>query len=320
MTWIVLIFFLLFSILVFIGLFNLFFFSNHRLEKRMKHYLSLQEEKILDRKHFNLLVQIQVYNQKIKNQISFGKNNDRLAQRLSQAGIPLKPEEFVLFQLMFTFLLGGMLFVISGKTSFFILGGLLGYLFPKWWLNHKQRQRLLKFNNGLPDMITIIVGSLRAGFSFPQSLKSVVEESDSPIREEIDLVLREMQYGGKIEDALYHLYERMSSGDLELMIQAILIQRQVGGNLATVLDTIVQTIRDRNAIQRQVMTLTAQGRLSGTVIGLLPVVLGFVIYLINPEYITTLFTHPVGKGMLGAGVISGMIGFVLIRKLTAIEV
>jgi tight adherence protein B len=129
-----------------------------------------------------------------------------------------------------------------------------------------------------------------------------------------------MQYGSHMEDALHQLKERMPSEDLELMIQAILIQRQIGGNLATVLETIVQTIRDRNKIQRQVQTLTAQGRLSGTVIGLLPIVLGMLIYLIQPAYIGTLFHHPIGILMMICGMVSGIIGFMLIRKLTTIEV
>ena len=129
-----------------------------------------------------------------------------------------------------------------------------------------------------------------------------------------------MQYGKGIEDALNDLNERMPSEDLDLMIQAILIQRQVGGNLATVLDKIIETIRDRTKIQRQITTLTAQGKLSGYVIALLPVILGFLLYLIQPDYIGGLFRHPIGLAMVGAGVISGIIGFILIKKITTIEV
>jgi tight adherence protein B len=112
----------------------------------------------------------------------------------------------------------------------------------------------------------------------------------------------------------------MPSNDLEMMIQTVLIQRQVGGNLASVLEIIVKTIKDRNKIQRQVKTLTAQGRLSGRVIGALPVVLGTAIYLINPGYINALFGNPAGIMIMSAGVVSGVIGFVLINKLTKIEV
>jgi tight adherence protein B len=134
------------------------------------------------------------------------------------------------------------------------------------------------------------------------------------------MVLKEMQYGATMEAALQSLKERVPSEDLDLMVQAILIQRQVGGNLATVLETIVGTIRDRNKIQRQLRTLTAQGKLSGTVIGSLPFGLGLMIYLLEPEHIMTLFHHPVGIGLLVAGLISGTIGFILVRKVTSIEV
>lgn len=169
-------------------------------------------------------------------------------------------------------------------------------------------------------MVTTIVGSLRAGFSFPQALKTVAEEAESPVRDEIDIVIKEMQYGSTLDNALEELKERMPSEDLDLMIQAILIQKQVGGNLATILDTIIQTIRDRNKIQRQILTLTAQGRLSGVIIGALPIVLAIVLYLIEPSYIGTLFTHPLGIGMMILGVVFGIVGFIMIRKMTTIEV
>jgi tight adherence protein B len=129
-----------------------------------------------------------------------------------------------------------------------------------------------------------------------------------------------MQYGTSMEDALNEWKERMPSEDLDLMIQAILIQRQIGGNLAVVLETIIQTIRDRIRIQRQVTTLTAQGRLSGMVVGLLPFVLGLILYFIEPNYIGSLFHNSIGLMMVGAGLISGAIGFVFVRKLTTIEV
>jgi tight adherence protein B len=320
MAWYLLLMVSFTSFLFFIGLFQLFFLSDKRMEKRMKHYLQLQQKKGLDRKKFNLILQMQLTKQKIRKQVLTKDKNNQLSLLLNRAGVPLKPEEYVLFQWISTALMAGFLYLLSGNVLFLIIGAGLGFMIPKWWLKKKQRVRLTKFNEGLPDMITTIVGSLRAGFSFPQALKTVSEESESPIKDEIQHVLREMQYGNSIEDALNDLVDRMSSEDLELMVQAILIQRQVGGNLATVLDKIVQTIRDRTKIHRQIMTLTAQGRLSGIVIGLLPIILGFFLYLIEPEYIGSLFTHPVGFMMVAGGAVSSLIGFILIRKLTTIEV
>ncbi|MBM7660294.1 tight adherence protein B [Bacillus mesophilus] len=320
MKWMLLALILFSSFLLFTAILQLIFLSNSRLDKRMKHYLSVQEKKMLDRNKFNLIVQMQITKQKIRTQVLTKDKNNRLEVLISRAGLELKPEEYVLFQWILTAFLAGLSFLIFGNVFFALLGGITGFVLPKWYLNKKQKERLRAFNESLPDMITTIIGSLRAGFSFPQALKTVVEEANSPIKEEMETVLREMQYGSNIEESLQGLKDRMPSDDLDLMIQAILIQRQVGGNLATVLDKIVETIRDRTKIQRQIVTLTAQGRLSGIVIGLLPVILGCVLYLIEPDYIGTLFTNVIGIIMLSAGVISSAIGFVFIRKLTTIEV
>ncbi|MBF8983824.1 type II secretion system F family protein [Lutibacter sp. B2] len=320
MIFLVLISFLFSSYILFTIILNRLFFSRKRFQKRIQSYLLDQDQKPLERQTFNVFVQFQMMNKKIKKQLPSINSSEKLETILNRSGIPLKPEEFILFQWMSATFLGCLFYIIVANIFVLFIGGILGYILPKLFLKHKEQKRLVKFNQGLPDMITIVIGSLRAGFSFLQSLKSVVEESDSPIKEEINLILKEMQYGENIENALYHLQERMPSHDLELMIQSILIQRQVGGNLATILDTIVQTIRDRNAIERQVITLTAQGRLSGIIVGFLPVILGFVISLINPDYIRPLFIHPAGRIMIGIGIFLQIIGFILIRKLTTIEV
>ncbi|MGZ4159646.1 MAG: type II secretion system F family protein [Neobacillus sp.] len=287
----------------------------------MQHYLDIDENQInpneVEVKRFKV---IQLVKQRIQKKVLTKEKNTRLETKLAQAGLPLKPEEYILFQWILTAFIGGLFYLILEQLVFILVGGIIGFLLPKWYLRKKQRERVSKFNEGLADMITTIVGSLRAGFSFPQALKSVVEEASSPIRDEMESVLKEMQYGKNIEDALNDLKERMPSEDLDLMIQAILIQRQVGGNLATVLDKIVETIRDRTKIHRQISTLTAQGRLSGYVIALLPVILGFVLYLMQPNYIGTLFHNPIGIAMLVAAFISGIIGFVMIKKITSIEV
>ncbi|WHY87713.1 type II secretion system F family protein [Neobacillus novalis] len=319
-------FLLLFSffltvLFLFLSLFKLIFRTENKLQNRMEHYLSMSEEQAEGNKlagpRFSF---IQKMKQRIQKKVLTKEKNTRLEIKLAQAGLPLMPEEYILFQWIATALSGGLSFLLTGKWFFILVGAIFGFILPKWYLRKKQRERVTKFNEGLADMITTIVGSLRAGFSFPQALKSVAEEATSPIKDEMESVLKEMQYGKSIEEALHDLSERMPSEDLDLMIQAILIQRQVGGNLATVLDKIVETIRDRTKIHRQISTLTAQGRLSGYVIALLPVFLGLFLYLIQPDYIGTLFHNPIGLAMLAAGLISGIIGFILIKKITNIEV
>lgn len=308
------------SFLLSIAFLQALFLSDKRLEKRMKRFLAVQDKKGLGRKKFDLLVQMQLYKQTIRDKVLTKQKNEKLGEELARAGLPLRPEEFVMLQWISMFLGGGLLLLVSGKLLLLPIGLAAGYLLPKRWVAVKQRSRMQAFNDGLQDMLTTVIGSLRAGFSFAQALRTVVDESESPMKEEIETVLRDMQYGTSMEDALNEWKERMPSEDLDLMVQAILIQRQVGGNLAAVLETIVHTIRDRNKIQRQVRTLTAQGRMSGLVIGLLPVVLSAILFMIDPSYIGSLFRHPIGIALVAAGALSSLIGFMLIRKLTSIEV
>jgi tight adherence protein B len=318
----ILLFFLLTVFFLFLYLLQTVFFSDRRMQKRMKAYLQLSSDakRPLDRRKFDIFVQMQSYKRTIREKVLTKQNNAKLEQSLLRAGVPLRPEEYVMFHWIITALTSGLGIIILSHWVFGLLGAAVGYALPVWWLRKKQRDRLQGFNDELPDMLTTIIGSLRAGFSLGQSLKTVVDEMDEPIRSEIETLLKEMQYGSTMESSFQSLMERMPSEDLELMIQAILIQKQVGGNLATVLETIVGTIRERNKIQRQLKTLTAQGKLSGLIIGSLPFALGFFIYLMEPNHIMTLFSHPVGIALLGAGLLSGTIGFVLIRKVTTIEV
>ncbi|WP_102264052.1 type II secretion system F family protein [Mesobacillus jeotgali] len=305
--------------LLFYSIFQRIFLSDKRLEKRIEKYLASSGTK-LDRKQYDLMVYYQMTKQKVRKNMLTKEKNSKLETMLRRSGLPLKPEEYILFRWLAAGITGFLLLLVSGNILLMAVGFLMGFMLPRWYVKKKIKERIVKFNDGLPDMISTIVGSLRAGFSFQQALKTVIEEAGSPIKEEMDSVIKEMQYGASLEDSLNELKERMPSEDLDLMIQAILIQRQVGGNLATVLDKIVQTIRERTKIHRQISSLTAQGRLSGIVIGLLPIILAFVLYLIEPEYIGTLFRHPVGIALTIAGIFSGIIGFVLIRKITAVEV
>ncbi|KIL37547.1 type II secretion system protein [Cohnella kolymensis] len=320
MIWIIIGMFAFSSFLLFVAILQLLFMSNKRMNKRMKRFLELNDKKQLGRKKFNLLVQLQTYKSSVRDQVMRKKRGKRIETMLSMAGVPLKPEEYVMFQWLSTALSAGLLYLLSNQPLLLAAGAVIGFMLPGWWIGRKRRKRVAEFNDSLLDMLTTIIGSLRAGFSFTQALKTVVDETDGPIHDEAEIVLREMQYGSSMEDALNDWKDRMPSEDLDLMIQAILIQRQIGGNLAVILETIVQTIRDRSRIQRQITTLTAQGRLSGIVIGVLPFVLGFILYLIEPTYIGTLFTNTIGMILVAAALISGIIGFIFIRKITTIEV
>lgn len=307
-------------ILLFWAILKGIFLSDKKMQKRMEYYLSLNETRKLSRGKFNLLMQIQLYNHSLRKKMLTPKKQDKLLHLLERSGVSIKPEQYLALQWTAAALCGGLLYFTFGSFAPLALGAFAGFIIPGQWVRHKRRVRLKSFRDGLQDLITTIIGSLKAGFSFSQALKTVVEEFDSPIKEEMDRVLKEMQYGSSMEEALNHLKERMMNDDLDLMIQAILIQHQIGGNLAKVLESIVQTIRDRNKIENQIHTLTAQGRLSGIVIGLLPIVVGILLYCIQPSYIGSLFQQPIGLMMLAGGAVSSLIGFIFIRKITSIEV
>lgn len=318
---ILLFFILISSSLLFVALFQMLFLSKEKQNQRMIHYLNLEiNEESFNKKEFSFALQLRLANQLIKKKFLKKNKNKNLELLLKSSGLSMKPEEFVAFRIIAAVLAGLSLNLILGNLLFLVIGLFGGYLLPMWWLKRQQAKRIQQFNEGLSDMITTIIGSLRAGFSFQQALKSVIDEAESPIKDEMDIVMKEMQYGKNIEEALYELKQRMPSDDLDLMIQAILIQRQVGGNLATILAKIVETIRDRTKIQQQIVTLTAQGRLSGMVIGFLPIILAVVLYFISPEYILVLFTNPIGLILVGIGLFMGMIGIIFIRKITTIEV
>lgn len=199
-----------------------------------------------------------------------------------------------------------------------ILGG-LSLLTLKVYIKGRIKKREKAFTSQLNDALSIMSNSLRAGYSFLQSVNSVSREMPDPIACEFRRLLKELSLGQDTETALRNLTSRMASEDLELIVRAILIQKETGGNLAEILDTISTTIRDRVKIQGEIKTLTAQGRLSGAVVSIMPLFLIGIMYLINPSYISVLFINPIGRFMLGFAAVNEIIGILLIRKIVSID-
>ncbi|MDD4602049.1 hypothetical protein SDC9_14770 [bioreactor metagenome] len=240
--------------------------------------------------------------------------------RLIQAGLPIRGSEFLVVCTGVAVLAAGLFMLLTGKLILAVLGAVLGFSLPVLFLKTKIARRTAAFNGQLGDSLVLIANSLRTGYSFMQAIEMVSREMPRPIAEEFARVLKEMNLGVSTEDAMNNLAKRVDSDDLDLVITAVLIQRQVGGNLAEILDNIAGTIRERVKMKGKIRTLTAQGRISGLIISLLPIFVGLMIYIINPEYIKVLFVHPMGRLMLVAGVVSQLLGIVLIRKIVNIEV
>jgi tight adherence protein B len=239
---------------------------------------------------------------------------------LIQADLPLTGEELAVIQLLMAIPLAYIILVITGDIFFGILGFFILWSMPIFYIRHKKFARIKKFNEQLGDALVIFSNSLKAGYSYLQAVKSVAKEMPDPISKEFARVLKEMQFGLDQNQSLRNMLNRVDSEDLNLMVTAIIIQRETGGNLSEILDNIASTIRDRVRLQGEVKTLTAQGRFSGMIVAIVPFALGLFMYMVNKPYIMLLFTEPLGKMMLGVALVNEVIGIILIRKIVKIKV
>ena len=257
----------------------------------------------------------------------------RLKTDLARADLKLKPAEFVMMWLAspIAFVVAGVLLgaIFTGLRNPAILAviGLFGAWFPRIYLKRRQAKRLRTFAEQLPGTITLLANSLRAGSSFLQGMELITREARPPISEEFERVVREMQLGVALQPALNNLVRRVASEDLELMVTAIQIQSQVGGNLATVLDAIAHTIRERVRIQGEIATLTAMQKYSGYVITGLPIALGGILFAISPSYMGPMLERPpellglpLGLVFFLVGGLSMAGGYVFISRIVNIKV
>jgi tight adherence protein B len=245
---------------------------------------------------------------------------EKIRIKLLQAYVKMKPEEFVGMSLMSAVIIGLILFLIGGNALFGVLGALIGYKLPDIYIGSIKKKRGRLLNSQLPQALTLISNGLRAGFSFPQSLNVAGKEMESPISDEFLKVLRDNSLGKPMEEALENLSRRTDDEDLDMFVTALLIQRQVGGNLAEVLDTISNTIRERVKLRGEIRSITAQNKLSSAIISILPIALALVISIINPGYLDVLFTTLPGLIALVVAVVMELIGIFLLTKLVKIEI
>jgi tight adherence protein B len=257
-----------------------------------------------------------------------------LARDLARADLTLKPSEFLAIRAgaiigipVVLFLLGMTVMPTLGNPIAWLVGAVVGWWVPKFYVKRRQGSRLKQFNGALADTITLIANALRSGSSFLQAIEMVVRETQPPVSTEFGRVIREVNLGLPFEQALANLVRRVRSDDLELMTTAISIQHQVGGNLAEILDSIAFTIRERVRIKGEIKTLTAQGRMSGYVVAGLPIGLVGILMVIAPKFMDPMFQKPpelfglpMGLIILGIGGVMMAVGFLLIRKVVNIEV
>jgi len=250
----------------------------------------------------------------------FNRMGQGMDKQLEESDVPLSGGEFMALALASSCVSAMVFFSFTLNILVTLLVAVISLFLPFYLVKRARHQRLTSINAQICDALSIMSNSLRAGFSFMQSMDMVRKEMPEPISKEFSRTFREVNLGTSTDRALQNLSKRVNSDDLDLMITAVLIQRQVGGNLAEVLDKIAETIRERVRIQGEIKTLTAQGKLSGMVIGLLPVVLALFMMVMNPSYMLELITHPLGRIMLGVAVAGELVGFMFIKKIVSIKV
>ncbi len=252
--------------------------------------------------------------------------------QLAQANMHITPAEYLMVTFISILSSGALAFLIYRNLPLTLGGVVLGYFLPKFYMGSRKRKRLKMFNNQLGDAINLMANGLRSGYSILQAMDSVGNEMPEPISEEFRRVVREVQLGVSNERAMNNMVRRIPSDDLDLMVTAINIQHEVGGNLAEILEVISFVIRERVRIAGEIKTLTAQGMMGGYVISFLPIVLSLLLYAMNKEYMgrmllacptggpTSCPTQPCGWVMVGIGLFLIAIGFTAIQKIVKIDI
>jgi len=242
-----------------------------------------------------------------------------ISNYLLMSGVKLRPTEFVLIW-VFSAILPALIAFLISKNFITSMGvGIIGLAIPPILVQRSRKKLENEFNKQLGDSLTVMGNCIKAGFTFQQAMESIAAEMQPPISTEFTKTLREVHYGVSLEDALKHMVERVKNKDLDLLVTAVLISAQVGGNLSDIIEVVSSTVRDRLKIKAEVRVLTTSGRFSGIIIGLLPVIVILLLMVINPNYFQSFASSGIGKLMLAVSVVLEITGFIVINKIVDIK-
>jgi tight adherence protein B len=244
----------------------------------------------------------------------------KLRDLLSQANLEWTPARLLLMSTACCVIPGYLVYL---RTGVVILSAVLGILFgaiPFAYVFLKRGKRFDQFEQGLPAALDLMVSGLRSGHSLVSAMSLVAREVPDPIGREFRICFDEQNYGLELRTAMHNMAQRVPIQDVRIVITAILIQKETGGNLAEVLDKCSHVIRERFRLKREIKTKTAQGRLTGIILSLLPAILGFLLYLVNPKHMSLLWTRPLGLKMLYTATVMTVVGGLIIRKIVRIRV
>lgn len=281
-----------------------------------ENYVIMQKNKVNKK---NTLRPFKLLSNLIPN-FKFNKNRiKKIEIELIRADMPITSEELLIIKILSSSAFGFLAYSIFKNFIIIIVVLIIIWNVPKIIITNRKKERIKLFSTQLNEGIMIISNSLKAGYSFLQAIAVVTEEMKDPFSKEFKKLLKEMSLGISEEDSIRNLLARMECEDLRLIMNAILIQKDIGGNLSEILDNISETIRERQKIKEELKTLMAQGKLSGIIVILIPIFLGGIIYLLNKDYMIVLFTTPLGLAMLGTAILSQLLGIVMIKKITNID-
>ncbi len=287
-------------------------------EDRLNQYLGEQESDKADRD-----AQRTAITDWVSKRVERTSAGGRIAQSLARADLKFKVGEYLALIFFSIVLVGGLAWLVGGRNPIsFLIGAVLGYLLPGLYVRQQQARRLNRFNDQLSDMLNLMVNGLRAGYSTLQAMEAVSKELPAPICDEFRRVVQEMQIGISMDTALQNLLRRIPSDDLDFVVTAINVQREVGGNLSEILDTISFTIRERVKIKGEIRVITSQVRASGTILALIPVFLTVVLWFLNPKYLMS-FTEagPMCAVITAVAVVVLIgLGYFIMMRIAAIEV
>ena len=251
------------------------------------------------------------------------RGSEAIAIHLERAAVPLRVGEYYLIR----WGMAGLFLVLPlafGIAPFNIGLGLIlsivGYMLPAMWVNNKKKSRTNRINQQLVDLLGLVSNSLKSGYGLMQSFEFASRQMHPPIAIEIRRMLRDSNLGMGAEDALNALGDRIDSTDLDMVLTAINIQRTVGGNLAEILDKVASTMRERERIRGEINTLTSQQKMTGIVIGGLPVFMFGIFMVMNPGYMSLLITETIGQAMLGVAIALQLMGYFAMKRIMAIEI
>ena len=245
---------------------------------------------------------------------------EQIADELYVAGVALRAEEFITIWIFTGVVLPSIVLFLGAPVTVCIGLVIVGAAAPISWVTIKRNKRLALLGMQLSDALAIICNALRVGQSFQSAMKNVAEEMEEPISREFMRVYRETQYGMPLETSLGRLITRTKNPDLELMSSAVIIQRQIGGNLSVILQNISDTINQRIRLRGEIRTMTSAGRMSGYIIGALPALIMLMLMFINPGYVDMFFVTEKGRIMIAISLVLEAIGFTIVNKIVNIKI